>query len=93
MRNALKHSFPPFRNEQSLRLAIESVCAKYGGIKSLRILLPDTGPDNRRRCTCFLRLDTEEAQARMMKELDGFNFGEVFAFFVGVDESCTTPTM
>ncbi len=93
MRNALKNSFPPFRNEESLRAAIGSVCAKYGTIKSLRILPPTRGPDNRCRCTCFLRLDTEEAQARMMKELDGFNFGEVYAFFVDVDESCTTPTM
>jgi hypothetical protein len=87
MHDALKNGFPPFLNERVLRLAIESVCAKYGKVASLRILPPSTGPRNTRRCTCFLRLNSEPGHMRMMKELEGFHFGDAFAFFADVDEN------
>lgn len=91
MHNLLKNGFPPFRNERALRSAIESVCAKYGEVVSLRILPPSVGPQNTRRCTCFLRLDSEPAEPRMMRELDVFNFGSSLAFFADVDENWTGP--
>ena len=42
LNDALKTGFPPFVDEHSLRFVIESVCAKFGSMKSLCIL-PATG--------------------------------------------------
>ena len=93
MRDTLRSRFPPFPSEQNLRSAVNSLCVRFGTIKFLRILPPSRGPDHRLRCTCFLSLDSDEAQERVGKELDGFNFGDTFAFFADVDEKCTDPTM
>lgn len=93
MHDALKNGFPSFLNEKSLRSAIESVCAKYGTVTSLRILPPSRGPEMQLRCICFVRLDSEPAQTRLTKELDGFNFGSSLAFFADVDEKWTGSAM
>ncbi len=93
MHDALKNGFLPFRNEQALKSAIESVCAKYGKVASLRILPPSAGPRNTRRCTCFLRLDSEPTQTRMMRKLDVFNIDSSIAFFADVDGNQTGPSM
>ncbi len=93
MHDTLKNGFPPFRNEQALKSAIESVCANYGKVESLRILPPSCGQNDTRRCACFLRLDSDEAQTRMTRELHVFNFGTSLAFFADTDEKWTGSAM
>jgi hypothetical protein len=83
---ALKDGFPPFQNEQSLRSAIESICARFGKIAKLRILPPRQEPRSGLRCACFLRLDTLEAEGELSSALKIIDFGDELAFFANVDE-------
>lgn len=89
MNKALKNYFPPFRNEQSLRSAIESICAKYGKVTHLHILLVKTGEV--RQCSCFLRLDSAAAEAALRSRHDVIEFAGDLHFFVDVDEQWTLP--
>jgi hypothetical protein len=84
MQDALKKGFPPFLNEHSLRLAIESVCAKFGKVASLTIL-----PAQRAvglQCTCFLRLDSSAAENELRSRLQVIDYGADLVFFVELDE-------
>ena len=83
MNRALKNGFPPFLNEQSLRRAIESVCAPFGKVTYLKILrLP---PERGVRCVCFLRLDAEAAEVELQRKFDLTRFGKGLHFFADVD--------
>ena len=91
MNKALKNGFPPFLNEQSLRLAIESVCAKYGKVTHLRIIVVKTGQI--RKCSCFLRLDSAAAEAELRVNHEVTPFASDLHFFAVVDERWTGPDM
>jgi hypothetical protein len=89
LNNALKNRFPPFRDERSLKLAIESVCAEFGKVTSLRIL-----PANRSvglQCSCFLQLDSAAAEDALRSNFELIDFGTDLLFFVDVDEEWTGP--
>ena len=94
MNNALKNGYPLFLDEQSLRLATESVCARFGKVKSLEIF-----PANRdsreggRNCLCLLQLDPPAAQAALRLELKVSTFGDELAFVADVHEKWTGRSM
>jgi hypothetical protein len=88
MNNALKTRYPPFRDEQSLRAAIETICAKFGKVKSLTIVPGTrTSQDPAPHCACFLRLDSAESESALRAELKVFTFGGDIAFFADMDEN------
>lgn len=91
MNKALKDGFAPFLNEQSLRSAIESVCAKYGKVSHLKILPVKVG--QMRQCSCFLRLDSAAAEAALRSNHDVIEFAGDLHFFADVDERWTGPDM
>jgi hypothetical protein len=91
MHNALEQRFPPFLNEQSLRSAIESVCADFGEVTYLKIL-PASGGANF-HCACFLRLDSAAAEAALKSKLHVIEFAGDLHFFADVNEKWTGPTM
>lgn len=91
MNQALKNSFPPFKNEQELRSAIESVCARFGRVAFLRILPATGAADARLHCACFLRLDSAEAADRLSAALDVIYFKPDIAFLANVADDWTGP--
>ena len=91
MHNALEQRFPPFLNEQSLRSAIESVCADFGEVTYLKIL-PASGGSNL-HCACFLRLDSAAAEAALKSKLHVIEFAGDLHFFADVNKKWTGPTM
>jgi hypothetical protein len=86
MNHALKSGFPPFQNEQSLKSAIESVCAKFGKMAKLKIYPARRESGSGLRCPCFLRLDTSEAETELKSNLKVIEFADELAFFANVDE-------
>ncbi len=94
MNNALKNDFPLFQDEETLRYAIDLVCAEYGKVKSLRIF-PATR-DSRgggRQCVCLLQLDPPKAQAALRLELKVSTISHELAFVADVDEKWNGPSM
>lgn len=94
MNHALKNGYPPFQDEESLRYAIDLVCAKYGKVKSLRIF--PASRDSRgegRNCLCMLQLDPPQAQAALRTELKVSTIGVELAFVADVDRIWTGRTM
>lgn len=91
MNNSLNNGFLPFLDEESLRSAIESVCAKFGSATSLKILPASRAPTL--QCACFLRLESETAQTALHSELDAAEFDGAVAFFADADERRTGATM
>jgi hypothetical protein len=94
MNHALKSRFTPFQDEESLRYAVDLVCAKYGRVKSLRIF--PASRDNRgggRNCLCMLQLDPPRAQAALRLDLKVSTFGMELAFVADVDDIWTGRTM
>lgn len=89
MHNALKNGFPPLLNEQSLKAAIASVCAEFGNVTSLTIL--PAAKSVGLQCTCILKLESPEAQAKLKSKLDVIDFGADILFFVEVDDNWTGP--
>ncbi len=89
MIDALKDRFPPFRDQRSLKLAIESVCAEFGNVASLKIL--PASPAVGLQCICFLRLDSAAAETALKSRLQVIEFGEELLFFVEVDDAWTGP--
>jgi len=87
MNAALKKGFPPFTDEQSLKSAIASVCAKFGSVKSLRIL-PATREEGL-QCACLLRLDSPAAERALKASLFVGEFHPDIAFTADVDEAWT----
>jgi hypothetical protein len=92
MNDALNNSFPPFPEEQSLRSAIESVCAEFGSVKSLVILPAVRGPKNL-QCACFLRLESASAESAMRSKLNVISFDDDLGFFADVDETWAGQTI
>jgi hypothetical protein len=91
MTEALRNGFTPFLNEQSLRSAIVSVCAKFGSVTHLEILPAKFGPDL--QCACFLRLDSAAAQIALRSKFNVLEIDGKLAFFADVDERWTGPRM
>jgi hypothetical protein len=94
MNNALKHGFSPFRDEETLRYAVDIICAKHGKVKSLRIFPASRDPHGAgRHCLCLLQLDPPEAHAALRSRLRVSIFGDELAFVADVDENWTGPSM
>ena len=91
MNDALKMNFPPFTDEQSLRSAIESVCAKFGSVQSLRVL-PATR-EEKLQCACLLRLDSPAAELALKSSLHVGEFHPDIVFMADVDEKWTGQRM
>lgn len=88
MNHALKNGFPPFKDEQSLRSAIDLVCAKYGKVKSLRIFpASQGGQGGGRNCLCMLQLDPAQGQAALQLDFKVSTFGSDLAFVADVDDT------
>jgi hypothetical protein len=87
MNNALKKKFAPFLNEQSLRSAIESVCAKFGKVTYLQILPASRRPNL--QCACIVQLDTAAAHAALRSKLNAVEIEGSLCFFADVDERWT----
>lgn len=98
MNNALKNGFSLFQDEETLRYAIDLVCAKYGKVKSLRIFPATWDSRGRcRHCLCVLQLDPPKAQAALTLELMvstnvSTNAADL-AFVADVDEQWHGPSM
>jgi hypothetical protein len=94
MNNALKSRFPLFQDERALVDAIHSVCAKYGKVKSLRVLpAARDGREGGRQCLCLLQLDSAEAQAALRSELKVFVVDNEIAFVADVHEEWNGPSI
>ena len=91
MNDALKKSYPPFTDEQGLRSAIESVCARFGGVKFLRILAATR--EERLQCACLLRLDSPAAELALKSSLHVGRFHPDIVFMADVDEAWTGQRM
>jgi hypothetical protein len=91
MTDALRNRFPLFLNEQSMRLAIESVCADFGKVAHLNILPAMRGSSL--RCACSLRLDSAAAEAALKSKLQVTERAGELHFMVEVDERWTGRTM
>ncbi len=90
MNQALKSGFQPFQDEETLRYAIDMVCAKYGKVKSLQMFPASRdGRGGGRQCLCLLQLDSPEAQAALRQELKVSKYGGDLAFVADVDEKWT----
>jgi len=87
MNNALKNGFAPFLTEQSLRSAIESVCANFGKVTYLQIHPASRRPNL--QCACILRLDTAAAQIALRSKLNVVEIQGSLGFFADVDEKWT----
>ena len=87
MRNALKNSHSPFLTIQSLRSAIESVCAQFGRVTHLEVLPAVHRPNL--QCACIVRLDSAAAQTAMRSKLDVVEIEGTLGFFADVDERWT----
>lgn len=93
MNQALKNGFQPFQDEESLRYAVDLVCAKYGKVKSLQIY--PASRDSRgggRQCLCMMQLDSPQAQAALRLELEVSISRNELAFFADVNEKWTGPS-
>lgn len=94
MNNALRHGFSLFLDEESLRYAIDMVCAKYGKVKSLRIFPASwDSHGGGHHCLCLLQLDTPQAQAALRLELKVSTNAADLAFVADVHEEWTGPLM
>ena len=91
MNQALKSGFAPFVDEPSLRAAIESICARFGRVTSLKIQPATRKPGAGLHCACFLRLEPAEAAVRLKAALNVIYFGPDLAFFADVDENWSGP--
>ncbi len=94
MNDALKRDFSPFQDEETLRYAVDLVCAKFGKVKSLRIF-PATSNSRGvgRHCLCLLQIDPPKAQAALRLELKVSIVSHELAFVADVDENWTGPSM
>jgi hypothetical protein len=94
MNDALKNGFPLFMDEHSLRLATESVCAKFGKVKSLDIFPASRdSPGGGRHCLCLLQLESPAAQVALQFELKVSTFASDLAFVANVHEKWTGRSM
>jgi hypothetical protein len=91
MQNTLKTHLSRCTDEDSLKSAIESVCAEFGTVRSLRIFPARLdGQGGCVRCFCLLELDSPEAQHALSSRLGGSQYGTNLAFTVDLDGECVT---
>jgi hypothetical protein len=94
MNNELKKRFPLFLNQESLRSAIETVCAPFGKVTYLEILPPAREPGLQTlQCICLLRLDSAAGEVALASKLEVVEFGRYLVFFADVDERWTDTTI
>jgi hypothetical protein len=86
MQTALATHFSSCQNEESLRSAIQSVCAEYGKLRTLRIFTA-RDEEGELRCLCLVQLTTAEAEQALKSKMDVFEYGTSLAFWADVDES------
>jgi hypothetical protein len=91
MTDALRNGFRLFLNEQSMRSAIESICAEFGKVKQLNILPATRGASL--HCACSLRLDSAAAQAALKAKYQLMEYAGELHFMADVDEKWTGRTM
>jgi hypothetical protein len=91
MTKVLRQRYPLFLNEQSLRSAIESVCADFGKVAYLNIFPASRGSGL--HCACFLRLNSAAAEAALKSKLHVIEYGGDLHFFAEVDEKWAGPVM
>jgi len=91
MTDALRNGFRLFLNEQSMRSAIESICADFGKVKQLNILPATRGSSL--HCACSLRLDSAAAQAALKSKYQLTEYAGELHFMAEVDEKWTGRTM
>lgn len=61
------------RDVASLTSAVRELCGEFGGIKNIQVLtLAET---ERRQALCFLRLESEAQEQRLMTTLSAIRFG------------------
>jgi len=85
MESSLANRFSSCSNEDSLRSAIQSVCAEFGKLRTLRIFNA-RDEQGQPRCLCLLQMVTAEAEEALKSKLDVFEYGTSLAFWVDVDE-------
>jgi hypothetical protein len=92
MNEALKAGFPLFRDEETLRNAVDVLCARYGKVKSLRIFPAtlDTWTGTL-HCLCLLQLDPAQAQLTLQSKRKLSTVGTALAFVADVDTDWNGP--
>jgi len=91
---SLKKGFPPFPNEPSLKLALVTVCAPYGKVKSLEVFPPhQDSAKGQLTAFCLLQLDSPSAQAALRSHLQLGTFGDHLAFYVDVGDLWIGPRL
>lgn len=60
-------------DQGDLRLALHSLCSRFGAITRLDILMASQG--GQRQALCFLRLESDEQERELMNELGVGRFG------------------
>lgn len=92
MNEALKASFPLFRDEETLRHAVDLLCAKCGKVRSLRIFPAtfDTWAGTL-HCLCLLQLDSAQAQVALQSKRKVSTVGTTLAFVADVDKEWNGP--
>ena len=94
MDSALKNGFGLFLDEESLRYAVDLICAKHGRVKSMQIFPASRNSQGGyRQCFCLLQLDSPEAQAALQSELKVSIFDHELAFVADVDERWSGQTI
>ena len=89
MNKTLRSRFPLFRNEASLRVAIEEICAEFGKVSHLTVLRSDSVQSSP-QCVCFLRLESPTAESKLKNTLNVFEFGGDITFLANNDEQWTS---
>ncbi len=90
MNNALRTSFPLFKNEQELRSAVDAICAKYGKVKSLQILPASRGLEL--HCACVLELESQVAENEFRSKYRVLKIAGGLYFFADVSDVWTGLT-
>ena len=94
MNNELKKRYPPFLNQESLRSAIDTICAEFGKMTYLEILPAAREPGRQTlQCICLLRLDSPASEVALMSKLEVVEFGRYLVFFADVDDRWTDTTI
>ena len=91
MTDALRKAFPLFLNEESIKSAVESVCADFGKVKYLNILPAMRGSSL--HCACSLRLESATAGAVLKSRFQVMEHAGELQFMVEVDDRWTGRTI
>ena len=76
------------RDVASLTSAVRKLCSEFGSIKNIQVLtLAET---ERRRALCFLRLESEAQEQRLMTTLSAIRFGNDVLLVVDLPRDTTS---